>query len=185
MNQDIDKLRNNHGFSLIEMIVTLLASSMVFATASLLLITGLNQYKMVNAETVLQEESQIAQFFVTEQFQEAMNYNVIADGSLPSGYNKAVEIQKADGWYILAKVGNELRYGKADGADTSERLTDFSGKAKSKTFLASNISELTFNVNSFTEAKNYGYVYITYKFAFQGKSYSTNSVINLRNGKIN
>ena len=54
------------GFSLIELIVTLLISSVVTLAVVGFLSTGLKHYQNVNSETLLQMESQAATLFLTE-----------------------------------------------------------------------------------------------------------------------
>lgn len=171
---------NNQGFSLIEMIVTLLISGMVFATATLLLTTGLKQYEKVNTETVLQEESQIAQFYITELFQEAMAYNVVAEDDLPEGVSFAVEFQKESGWSVLALIGTELRYGSVEADSQAERVAELQAKNKKYTFLAKSVADVTL-----MEDSTYGYIFIRYDFAMLDKGYTSSSIVKLRNGKIN
>ena len=71
MKQELRLQQNNEGFSLVELIVTILISSVVMAGVVGLLITGLNLYENVSAETKLQIEGQAACGRIDELVQEA------------------------------------------------------------------------------------------------------------------
>lgn len=206
MKRSAWSVRNqNQGFSLIELIVTVLVSSMVFMMATLLLTSGLRMFEKVDTETVIQEESQAAQFYLTELFQEATDYNVLTDDELEgSGMKMAIEVQKAvrDGdavsveWYVLAQVGDELRIGKVTAEDTAGRIEEMKNLPKSKTFLAKCVSSVSVTPNSYTgvvgsnkpgETPVIGtnFLLIDYNFVYMGKSYITSSIIKPRNVQIN
>lgn len=56
----INKIRNNqHGLTLIELLATLLISSVIAIFAISILINGLNQYKTISAENVLRDEADL------------------------------------------------------------------------------------------------------------------------------
>ena len=54
--------RSNEGYTLVELIVTMLISSIVTLAVSGFLIMGIQYYNRTNAETTLQTESQVAEF---------------------------------------------------------------------------------------------------------------------------
>ena len=72
MKKRIKKLhRSNEGFSLMELVVTMLISSLVTTAVAGFLSMGLNYYRRTKAEAALQTESQVAELFLTELFQES------------------------------------------------------------------------------------------------------------------
>ena len=66
MKKKMKKLhRSNKGFTLMELVVTMLVSSIVVAAVAGFLSMGLNYYRRTNAETTLQTESQVSELFLT------------------------------------------------------------------------------------------------------------------------
>lgn len=180
----------NAGFSLIELLVTILVSSMIFATASILMSIGLRQYQTVNAEVMLQTESQIAEFFITEQLQEATDFKKLSSSELVSGVTSAIQIKKGTDEYMLAYIGDELRFGKVSAGKTStEQLTELKAKDKHETFLAQHITSFSFSAPDYTsvvdETTGNGFVIVGYKFEVLNKTYTSNSFIKLRNKTVN
>ena len=144
MKKRMKKLRlSNKGFSLIELIVTMLVSSIVTAAVVGFLAMGLNFYRRTNAETALQTESQVAELFLTELLQECQTYNVLT--GYPSGVTYAVEISRDGVMYIVAQKGEYLVFGEADMSKTSdsERIQSVSGKGMEDVFLAKHVQLFT------------------------------------------
>lgn len=123
MNQRLKLQQNNEGFSLVELIVTILISSVVMLAVVGLLTTGLNLYKSVSAETLLQTEGQAATGRINELVQEAQylqfysNDGVNDSGCKPLGElvdNKVLLLMTnedgGDGWwyYIVWDAGEKL-----------------------------------------------------------------------------
>ena len=54
---------SDEGFSLMELIITMLVSAIVTAAAAGFLVAGVQFYNRANAETTIQKESQVAEFF--------------------------------------------------------------------------------------------------------------------------
>lgn len=126
MKQELRLQQNNKGFSLVELIVTVLISSVVMAAVVGLLMTGLSLYKNVNAETQLQMESQAACGRIDELVQEAQYLkfysSAVADNtdSIASlGANKVLVLMTLEDsgsgwWYYIAwdAAGNQLLLSK-------------------------------------------------------------------------
>ena len=116
MNQKLGLQQNNEGFSLVELIVTILISSVVMAAVVGLLTTGLNLYQNVSDETKLQTEGQAACGRINELVQEAQYLQFYSkDGtdsgakslsSLENNNNVLVLMTREDGgdgwWYYIA-----------------------------------------------------------------------------------
>lgn len=178
---------SDSGFSLIELIVTILISSVVMLAVVGFLSSGLRHFQNVNSETLLQMESQSATLFLTELFQESTDFRVI-NGPYPEGISYAVEI-KRDGVYILALTGNELWFSKVTGGGDAENLNELQAKGRQRAFLARYVDNFEINTESrsFAEAVNNtnGLVSVKVRFQVGGKEYYSNSVISLRNTKKN
>lgn len=123
MNQRLKLQQNNEGFSLVELIVTILISSVVMLAVVGLLTTGLNLYKSVSAETLLQTEGQAATGRINELVQEAQYLQFYSnDGANDSGCKMIPELvdnkvlllmtneDGGDGWwyYIVWDEGEKL-----------------------------------------------------------------------------
>lgn len=181
---------NHAGYSLVELMVTVLVSSMVFVCASLLLTVGLNQYRKVNAEVGVQTEAQITDYFVTEMFQEADDFHYITGGSdLPAAVSKAVIVRKGTEYYVLGCVGSELRYSKVSGTDNASMLADFASKPKKDTFLSEYVTSFSVSqpeMSGVVDPKTgEGYILVSSVFTFMDHSYTNNSFVMLRNRKVN
>lgn len=174
----------SEGFSLIEMVVTLLVSGVVFVTATLIMGVGLRQYQSVDAETVIQEESQAAQFYLTEFFQEADDYHVVSI----EGMECAVEVRKGADWYALARIGDELRVCKcsASAIDTAARFAELVSLGRSKTFLARGVTDFSVVPESrYEDGKDKGFVHLSYEFGYGNKTYVSRSYVKFRSGQVN
>lgn len=170
----------NAGFSLIETLITLLVSSFVFASAALMLTIGLKSFEKVNTEVILQSESQFAEHFLTETFQEATSYKEVS--SLPSGVSQAIQIKKGTQTFMLVHIDGMLLYGQVEAGEDGNlpaeqaQVTQIVERERYKTFLAKNL-----NTFSFSDDTHDKVVTITFNFALLGKSYNSMSVIKVRN----
>ena len=122
MKQELRLQQNNEGFSLVELIVTILISSVVMAGVVGQLITGLNLYKNVDAETRLQIEGQAACGRIDELVQEAQYlrfYSSAVEDNTEKieslGANKVLVLMTLEGsgngwWYYIAwdEAGQQL-----------------------------------------------------------------------------
>ncbi|MGN1083460.1 MAG: type II secretion system protein [Lachnospiraceae bacterium] len=175
------------GYSLIELIVTVLISSVVMMAVVGFLTAGLNHYRTVNSETMLQMESQMTELFLTELFQESTDFTVVDSAKFPAGKDvkAAVEVWKGTEVFMVAQIGNELRFGAVAGGTLEERLGSLADKARSETFLAQYVSTFSIdNASSFSEAiskPTYQGIMVKIKFQLDKKSYDSSSLITLRN----
>lgn len=181
---------SDSGASLIELIVTVLISSVVLLAVVGFLKTGLQHYRTVNSETMLQMESQVMELFVTELFQEASDFRVIDSAVYPAEVSYAVEVQR-DGVYILALTEDELWFSEVTAGETdSNKLNELktqNGEGRSKAFLAKYVKGFGLNTESFAKAvSDYsGLVGVYVTFKVDEKEYYSNSLISLRNTKKN
>ncbi|MCH5272976.1 MAG: prepilin-type N-terminal cleavage/methylation domain-containing protein [Lachnospiraceae bacterium] len=175
------------GFSLIELIVTILISSVVIASALGFLTTGLKHYRNVNSETMLQMESQTAELFITELFQEATDFKML-DSTIDTEISYAVEVQREGKAYVLALIGDELWFSEvtAAGAD-GDKLNELKTNGRKKAFLAEYVTDFQIGSESFAKAvsENHGLVVVDLIFKIDDKEYYKNSLISLRNTKKN
>lgn len=177
-------MASNGGYSLVELIVTVLISGVVMLAVMGFLTSGLNHFRNVNSESLLQMESQMTELFVTELIQEATDFRKVDD--LPSGVSAALEIEKGSEYYILALVGDELRFGTPTaGATVEEKVENVKNQARSKTFLADYVTSFTLSPDgeTFDEAKDNTYTgtLVTIGYQVDQKSYTSSSLIMLRN----
>lgn len=174
---------SDKGFSLVELIITMLISSIVTAAVAGFLTMGLRMYQNTDAETVLQTESQIAELFLTELLQESDNYEVI-DSTSFSEVSYAVKVIRGAKVSVVIINGNQLWYGD-DITSTSdqERIQDVLDLGKSGAFLASNIQSLALDPITHSEAisSENGLVKIDYTFQVGSRQYIESAFVSLRN----
>lgn len=182
------KFRSSEGgYTLIELVVTILISSVVVLAVTGFLTTGLKHYRNINAETMLQMEAQVADLFVTELFQEAQDFRVIDSSAYPAGITYAVEVKRGD-TYILALNGGELWFSKVTGSTDAEKLTELKSAGRAKAFLAKHVNSFGISGNTtFSDTVNNGkgLVHISVEFVVDSKTYDDNMLIALRNAKRN
>ena len=179
-------LASNGGYSLVELIVTILISGVVMLAVMGFLTSGLNHFRNVNSESLLQMESQMTELFVTELIQEATDYRTVAGTDLPSGVSAALEIERGTEYYILALVGNELRFGTPTaGSTVSEKVANVAAQSRNKTFLAQYVTNfsLASGGETFDDAKNNFFqgTLVTIEYQVDQKSYTSSSLIKLQN----
>ena len=184
--------RSNEGFTLIELIVTMLISSIVTAAVAGFLSMGLNYYQRTNAETSLQTESQVAELFLTELLQEAADYKVLDSGDYPAGVDYAVEVKRADSGKvsIVVRKGTALLYGEVDvsgNPSVTELIQAVSSKGMEEVFLAQYISGFSVSPAIWADAidLNHGLVNLGLEFNINGKTYTGDETVLLRNTKKN
>ena len=193
MEQTKTKKSSNGGYSLIELVVTVLISSVIMLAVIGFLTSGLRHFRNVNNEAVLQIESQVADLFITELFQEAQDYRVMDHTtyakSAEKGITYAVKISREGTTGVLALVKDELWYAEVTDDTDAAMLDELVDKGKAGAFLTKHVS--IFNLmgacDTYTKASTgtNGLVMITLKFAVDNKSYSSNMLISLRNTKTN
>ena len=189
MKKRIKKLhRSNEGFTLMELIVTMLVSSVVTAAVAGFLSMGLNYYRRTNTETALQTESQVAELFLTELFQECQYYQCYESADCPAGVAFAVEISRDGCTYIVAQKGEYLVYGEMDLADPTEshiptRVASVTNQSMDQFFLARYVDDFGVAPDNRGDAINgqNGLVKLTLEFVADGKSYTGTQTVLLRN----
>lgn len=179
MKKKIKRLhRSNKGYTLMELIVTMLVSSIVTAAVAGFLSMGLQYYRRSNAETALQTESQVAELFLTELLQESQEYQIINGvGDLPDGVSYALEVTREGAPYIVARKGEFLVYGKGDTTitDVKSRIQDVTNKGLDQVFLARYVDKFEVNTHS------NGLIQLVLEFKTDGKSYTGTQTVSLRN----
>lgn len=183
-------LASNGGYSLVELIVTVLISGVVMLAVMGFLTSGLNHFRSVNSESLLQMESQMTELFVTELIQESTDFRTVADTDLPSGVSAALEVERGTEYYILALVGNELRFGTpTTGSSVTDKVANVAAQSRNKTFLAQYVTDFSLDsdLDTFTKAKEFDYVgtVVTIQYQVDQKSYTSASLIKLQNVERN
>lgn len=184
MKKRIKKLhRSNKGFTLMELIVTMLISSVVTAAVAGFFSMGLNYYRRTNAETALQTESQVAELFLTELFQESQYYQYYEGTACPTGVTSAVELERDGNLYIVAQKGEYLLYGKVTAPTAEARIQQITDESLDKVFLARYVDTFGVEPANRGDAINNlnGLVKLTLEFDADGWSYTGTQTVLLRN----
>jgi len=187
MKKKIKKLhRSNKGFSLMELLVTILVSAIVTAAVAGFLSMGLNYYRRTNAETALQVESQVAELFLTELLQESENYSYYVGADCPAGVSNALEVLRDGNRYVVAKKGELLVYGMVDNPsepNVTARIQNVTDKGIDEVFLARYVTEFKVEKATLLESidDQNGLVKLTMKFETDGKIYTGTQTVLLRN----
>lgn len=184
---------SNEGFSLMELIVTMLVSAVVTAAAAGFLVAGVQFYNRANAETTVQMESQVAELFITELIQESSEHWFVT--TCPTGVDSAlivnrneVETDVSTGAEVelvsvVVRKGSLLWYGTAKKsdfeADTTGTINAVASRPKGEAFLADCVK------NFIVLDPESGLVRIEMEFEELGKTYKSNTIIALRNKKRN
>lgn len=183
---------SNEGFSLMELIVTMLVSAVVVAAATGFLVAGVQFYNRANAETVLQTESQVAELFLTELMQEAVDYKYAS--SCPGDVDGALEVHRKDdaGNTIVSMVvwkDGQLWYSEVDVSltDDAAKIAAVTSKSKSQAFLADCVTYFTVFPGERPDDINAwdGLVKITASYEELNKSYKSEATVSWRNKKRN
>ena len=186
MKKRIKKLhRSNEGFSLMELVVTMLISSIVTAAVAGFLSMGLNYYRRTKAEAALQTESQVAELFLTELFQESRSYQYYDNTSCPAGVTSAVELERDGNLYVVAQKGEYLVYGQVTdtGVEALARIQQITDASLDKVFLARYVNTFSVDPANQGDAINNvnGLVKLTLEFKEDGWSYTGTQTVLLRN----
>ena len=180
------RMASNGGYSLVELIVTVLITGVVMLAVMGFLTSGLRHFRNVNSESLLQMESQMTELFVTELIQESTDFRMVGTSELPSGVTMALEVEKGSEYYILLQVGDELRFGTPTGGSTvTDKVANVQGQPRGKTFLADYVLSFVIDpsVDTFAEAKGNEYVgtSVEINYKVDQKSYTSISLIKLQN----
>lgn len=189
MKNKMKKLHcSNEGFTLMELIVTMLISSIVTAAVVGFFSMGLNYYRRTNAETALQTESQVAELFLTELLQECQYYEKLDNALYPADVSYAVEITRDGIPYIVARKGEVLVFGAADPGETdvTARIQTVSNKDLDEVFLARYVNVFQVSPdNRETAFSQNGLVHLIMEFTTDGKSYTGTQTVLTRNTENN
>ncbi len=183
------RMASNGGYSLVELIVTVLITGVVMLAITGFLSAGLRHFRNINSESLLQMESQMTELFITELIQESTDFRVVGASDLPSGVTSALEVKKGANYYILVHVGDELRFGTPTGGSTlKDKVENVKGQSRNKTFLADYVTSFSLNstADTFEKAKSnagFGFVGTSVEIQYQvdQKSYTSVSLIKLQN----
>lgn len=115
---EMEKLMDNKGFSLIELLVTIAVSSIVLLMISFMLVQGTNLFKSENEEIDIQNEFQIVRNQITEVLMEAKSLVIVEAGEDIVIYTGSVNENNN---YLTAETAG------ADGASavTTERIITY------------------------------------------------------------
>lgn len=159
--------KDRRGFTLVELIVTILIMSIVMVAAAGFIITAANSYRVANIEIELQNEAQTAMNQFNDILIEAKSYSVTknADGT-------AAE--------LTVVTAEQTYYFKVD---TAKNALMFKTEASADYALLAQYCEwFTISPESFLDEGNKnGVVTVTINFMYSGRSYTTTSCISLRN----
>lgn len=188
MKKKRKKLRHsNKGFTLIELIVTMLISSIVTLAVAGFLSMGMRYYYRTNSETTLQTESQVAELFLTELLQESEDYRVIDDGTGPTGVDYALEVKRGGKTYVTIDNGGALWFAEVTSATDAEKVAEVINKGQEEAFLAKHVENFNVSPGVRSEAisLNNGLVNLGLGFSVNGKTYVGDATIALRNAVRN
>lgn len=115
-------MKDNRGLSLIELIVTVLITSILMLAVGLFVSTSRSAYQTVNISSTLQEESMTVERVISEALMEARNYDFL-DGTGPYG-SSVLWIRALDNdsssddmcvsFFVFDKNDKQLRFCKGD-----------------------------------------------------------------------
>ncbi len=117
------KLNDNKGFSLVELIVTVLITAILMLAVVAFISTSRTMYQTVNTSATLQEEAITAERVFTEAFMEAKEYKLETGVDLVAGVDTDViwiramendDTNTDDSIYcfVIDKTANQIRYYK-------------------------------------------------------------------------
>lgn len=180
---------SDEGFSLMELIVTILVSAVVTTAAAGFLGAGMQYYNNATHETKLQKESQVAELFITEMIQEAKEYNEIPSSAYPAGAGIAfaIKVKRGAETSVVLQKENQLWYSVVTATDDGAMINEVLAKGKAGAFLADNVESFVVTPGNWEDAfKNTnGIVTVDMVFKVQDKQYTDKSIISLRNRKTN
>ena len=190
-----DKIADNRGLTLIEVIVTLLIASLVILATTGFLMISTRTYQNSSIETSLQMEAQIALNQIDDLLIKANSYvwvsDIMIDGIsypvLGMEASEETEHGSKDYYYVVIHdtVHKQLRFRKEKKEDVSEgdfrqflkRITE-EELTKTPSLLASYVSSL--NVSPTTDEKE-RLVVVSILLELDGKTFSSFSSISMRN----
>ena len=186
MEEQKNPLQSNQGFSLVELIVTLMISSIIVLAIGGFLSVAIRAYQSTNSEVAVQLEAQIATNQMTELLREAKSYefeeNYIIDGI---GYpvlkiNVSDETGNYRYYLLLHETEQLLLYQRVKMEDVVDEETNLRALlANPYAVLAKYITHISISPLSLTTATNQ-LVQITVTLDCKGKEYISNSNVSRR-----
>lgn len=158
--------KDQRGFTLVELIVTILIMSIVMVAAAGFLITAVNSYRVANIELELQSEAQVAMNQFNDILIEAKQYKFEQD---LSGNPKLTVVTPGtqgagDVTYYFSVKNSELLFSKTPDDPDPPLLARYCKKFEIK-----------------ESGKENKLVTVTIDFEYAGRTYETTSCISLRN----
>ncbi|MDE6874781.1 MAG: type II secretion system GspH family protein [Lachnospiraceae bacterium] len=168
------KLKNDQrGFTLVELIVTILIMSIVMVAAAGFIITAINSYRVADIEVELQTEAQIAMNQFNDILIEAKQYDFTEDaggGSRLMVVTPGDAENPGDTTYYFTVKNNELLFSKS--------LTETDPPLLARYCRSLEISPQKYPPAPGDENR---LVTVTIEFEYAGRTYTTTSCISLRN----
>lgn len=162
----IMKKKDQRGFSLVELIVTILIMSVVMLAAAGFLITSTNSYRVSNIEIKLQMEAQTALAQLTDILMEAQSYQVKLKAGEETAEGLTVVTAEHSYHFRLDEEKNQLLYG----VDQRE-----------ESLLAEYCSSMMISPQQRPASGEAQLIDISLELGFSGQTYQTTSCISLRN----
>lgn len=183
---------NNAGFSLVELIVTVLLMSMIMGIVMVFISTSRTYYQVVDAEAVLQAEAQAASGYFYDLLLESTDVKTTGDlaatsagGSVADGAIRVFSIKSSTGYsYIVwEKDNNVLRYcthdGFTGGSDVTticENIADAGAIGNRYKLLAEHVTDITL-----TKELGKSLYKLTLNLNYLGRDYTTTLAVAGRN----
>lgn len=160
---------DQRGFTLIELIVTIMIMSIVMVAAAGFIITAANSYRVANIELELQTEAQAAMNQLNDILIEAKRYEFReVDGKT----RLTVVTPETTYHFMLDTQKNELLFSESLGESEPPLLAHYC-----KSF---EVSPDVFKAGKVQESEN-RLVTVTIGFEYAGRTYTTTNCISLRN----
>ncbi len=175
---------SDDGFSLMELIVTMLVSSIVIAATAGFLSAGMRYYQNANAETIVQTESQIAELFLTELLQESKDYKELSVAGTDATYALMVKraISGTDVVSVVVLKDSQLWYADVTEGTDAAMINAVITAGKANAFLADHVTQTDVIPDDWsTAAGNKGLLNLKLKFNVSGKTYTETATVSLRN----
>lgn len=179
---------SDDGFSFMELIVTMLISTIVIAAVAGFMSIALRYYDSTDAETTLQTESQVTELFLTELMQESIHHRMIPSGEYRDGITYAIEVKRESGTSVVALKGKQLWYANVTESDSdANKINALLNKGMKGAFLAKYVEEfvVTPTVRPDVLTGENGLVQINLTFNVKDKIYKEMVTVSLRNKKKN
>lgn len=194
-----NRKKNNMGFSLVELIVSLLISSIVIATIVFFVATGLSSYQKASTETTLQMEAQTASNQITDLLLEAKTYSYFSEPDILGNIQQilviVIDSEGKEYYYVIAtnekvkkillcktEKTEEMTYDLKSEADKIIEENDMFSSAN-KYLLANHVTSMTVEPSKpFDDITLNQLVHIIIELELHGKNFTTTNSVTMRNG---